>query len=144
MSVDSTFVKIAFRDANGKIETLWAIDLGDGEYQLDSSPWFQYGVSWKDVVEAEPDADGLLHYQRVRRKSGHKTLRVISENPIEQSFLDALVATGCTYEGATPRFLAIDVPADVELNAVVDMLDKSGLQWEYGDPTYQDIHGPTA
>jgi hypothetical protein len=41
-------VKIAFRDADGEVETLWPFDLGDHRYLLDNSPWYQGGVSWKD------------------------------------------------------------------------------------------------
>jgi hypothetical protein len=38
----SGMIKIAFSDQQGQIETLWARDLGDGRYRLDSSPWYQY------------------------------------------------------------------------------------------------------
>ena len=49
-SDQAELVKIAFTDDDGQVETLWAFDLGGGRYRLDSTPWFQYGVSWKDVV----------------------------------------------------------------------------------------------
>jgi len=43
-------LEVALTDDDGQVETLWAFDLGGGRYRLDSTPWFQYGVSWKDVV----------------------------------------------------------------------------------------------
>ena len=49
---DRPLVKIAFRDSAGEVETLWAFDLGGRRYQLDNSSWFQYGVSYNDIVEA--------------------------------------------------------------------------------------------
>src|SRR5439155_27088962 len=49
-SDQAELVKIAFTDDDGQVETLGAFDLGGGRYRLDSTPWFQYGVSWKEVV----------------------------------------------------------------------------------------------
>lgn len=138
MSGDPAFVKIAFQDADDDVETLWAVDLGDGSYRLDSSPWFQYGLSWMDVVEAEPESDGLLMFTRVREKGGHRTLRMSSDEPIEQSVLDSLVSIGCTFEGATPKYIAIDVPPDIDLSEPVKVLNESGLPWEYADPAFED------
>ena len=141
VSADPKFVKITFGDGDGDSESLWAIDLGDGAFKLDSTPWFQYGVSWRDIVEAEPDRSGLLCFTRIKEKSGHRTLRARSENPIDQAVLDAITSAGCSYEGATPKYIAIDAPPEVELSAVVRALDASGLEWEYADPPYEEVHG---
>ena len=133
--------KIAFTDSEGGVETLWAFDLGGGQYQLDSTPWFQYGVSYQDVVSATL-RDELLHFVQVLKKSGYRTLRVRSDTTVPSALLDMLVALGCKYEGANPSFIAIDVPANVELHAATALLVQSGLEWEYGDPTYEEIYGP--
>src|SRR5947208_4912603 len=100
-SDQAELVKIAFTDDDGQVETLWAFDLGGGRYRLDSTPWFQYGVSWKDVVAARPDSDGLLCFTQVLEKSGYRTVRVAfeertgAENPI----LSGLQSLGCSFEG---------------------------------------------
>ena len=133
--------KIAFTDAEGGVETLWAFDLGGGRYKLDSTPWFQYGVSYQDVVSAIL-RDEQPHFVQVLTKSGYRTLRVRSDTTVPSSLLDMLVALGCKYEGANPSFIAIDVPANVELHAATALLVQSGLEWEYGDPTYEEIYGP--
>jgi len=135
--------KVAFTDDQGDVETLWAFDLGDGHYKLDSTPWYQYGVSYQDIVLAA-DRDGQLHFERVIIKSGYRTLRVRSNSAVPQSLLDSLTALGCTYEGANPAFIGIDVPANVELSTAADALIASGLEWEYADPTYEQIYGPDA
>ncbi|QSX79367.1 DUF4265 domain-containing protein [Agrilutibacter solisilvae] len=135
--------KVAFTDDQGDVETLWAFDLGDGRYKLDSTPWYQYGVSYQDIVLAV-DRDGQLHFDRVIIKSGYRTLRVRSNNAVPQSLLDSVVALGCKYEGANPAFVGIDVPANVELSTAADLLIASGLEWEYADPTYEQIYGPEA
>jgi hypothetical protein len=134
-------VKIGFRDANGDVETLWAFSLGDGRYRIDNTPWYQYGVSWHDIVEAHVDADGMPWFDRVTQKSGNRTLRVKSEKAVPTLLLEAIKAIGCTYEGANPKFIAIDVPAAILLDEVVDLLVQSNLQWEYADPTYEQLHG---
>ena len=131
--------KVAFTDEHGDVETLWAFDLGDGRYKLDSTPWYQYGVSYQDVVSAS-SRDGQLHFERVLAKSGYRTLRVRSDERVPQTLLDSLVALGCTYEGANPTFIAIDVPPNVELTTAVDSLMASGIEWEHADPTHEQIY----
>ena len=124
---------------DGDVETLWAFDLGEGHYKLDSTPWYQYGVSYQDIVSATL-RDGQLHFDQVLAKSGYRTLRVRSDQQVPQILLDSLVALGCTYEGANPTFVVIDVPPNVELTTVVDSLMASGIEWEHADPTYEQIH----
>ena len=135
--------KVAFTDDQGDIETLWAFDLGNGQYKLDNTPWYQYGLSYQDIVAASL-RDGQLHFERLVAKSGFRTLRVRAPEPVPQSLLDSLVSLGCKYEGARPTFIGIDVPASVELSATVDLLEASGLEWEHADPTYEQIHGSEA
>ena len=138
---ESELTKIAFTDTEGGVETLWAFDLGGGRYKLDSTPWYQYGVSYQDVVSAV-FRNERLHFVQVLQKSGYRTLRVRSDTSVPKSLLDMLVAIGCKYEGANPSFIAIDVPANVQLHAATALLVQSGLEWEYADPTYEQIHGP--
>src|SRR5438477_12605988 len=53
-------------------ESLWAAPTDDGYYQLRNSPFYAYGLSWGDVVEALPfgdDAAGQrLRFQTVMRR----------------------------------------------------------------------------
>ncbi|MDV5143157.1 DUF4265 domain-containing protein [Streptomyces sp. SBC-4] len=46
------------------VESLWAVDLGDGTVRLDNTPWFVRGVASGDIIQAELDGDG------VRRATG--------------------------------------------------------------------------
>lgn len=140
---NAPLTKVAFTDDQGDVETLWAFDLGNGRYKLDSTPWYQYGVSYQDIVAASPK-DGQLHFERVVLKSGFRTLRLRSDSPVPQSLLDSMVSLGCKYEGANPTFIGIDVPAHVDIALVTDILVASGLEWEYGDPTYEQIYGSEA
>ncbi len=138
---DRPLAKIAFRDAEGHVETLWAFDLGNHLYTLDNTSWYQYGISYKDIVEALPHTDGLPIFTRVIEKSGYRTLRVMDEKCVPRQLLDKLVEVGCSYEGANPRFIAIDVPPGTDLAAVVRRLIASNAQWEYADPTYEQVYG---
>ena len=136
--------KVAFTSDDGLVETMWAFDLGQGRYKLDSTPWYQYGISYQDIVAAEPDERGQLFFTRVIAKSGVRTLRVRSDGPVPQELLDQLVSAGCQFEGAKPNFIGIDVPPGVELSTATTLLMKSGLEWEYADPTYEEIYGNEA
>ena len=140
---DLPLTKVAFTDDQGDVETLWAFDLGNGRYKLDSTPWYQYGVSYQDIVSAV-FRDGQLHFDQIIAKSGNRTLRVRSDENVPQVLLDSLVAAGCTYEGANPKFIGIDIPPSVDLSVAIHLLQESGLEWEHADPTYEQLYGPEA
>jgi hypothetical protein len=104
--------KIAF-DTETIVETLWARRIGPERYRIDNIPFFVYGVSLGDVVEArwreedlrphrgapegreqaqidERDEDegdeeyGFPYFVRVLEKSGNRTLRVaFSDYPLD-------------------------------------------------------------
>ena len=136
-------VKVLLQDGKD-VETLWAVHLHENLYRLDNSPFFAYRVSWEDIVEAEPNADGVLCFSRVAVKSGNRTLRAITKGYQTTSeearpFLDGIIELGCTYEGLQPRLISITVPPEIELETVADYLIESGHNWEYADPTYDDL-----
>ena len=136
-------VKVLLQEGE-EVETLWAVHLDENLYRLDNSPFFAYRVSWEDIVEAEPDSDGVLCFARMAVKSGNRTVRVITqgyETTSEEAkpFLDGIIELGCTYEGLQPRLISITVPSEIELQAVADYLIESGHNWEYADPKYDDL-----
>jgi hypothetical protein len=143
-------VKVLLEDESGNRETLWADALGGNLYRLDNRPWYAYGVSRGDVVEARPESPGdFPKFVRVVQKSGNRTLRLVlakgaDADPSAHAILDQLRSLGCSYEGANPRFFAVEVPPHVNLDSVSQFLISTGEQWEYADPTYEHLFpGPS-
>ena len=145
-------VKVLLTGPDGEVETLWAIARGDRRYELDNLPWFAYGISVGDVVDAAPDEDGTLVFQRILEKSGNRTVRVMLEQMESsdqltfesQRTLDQLQAAGCDYEGMNRRLFAINVPPGVALETVAALLIESRFEWEHADPTYDELHPGSA
>ena len=141
--------KVLFRvpddEGNATVETLWAIPLGDDRYKLDNSPFYAYGVSWQDTVFAPVDAqEGLPTFQSIVAKSGNRTVRVIFDPPVSpgnasEQVLQGLIALGCSYEGANPKYISVNIPPGVELQVVRAYLVQHHAQWEYADPTYESL-----
>ena len=140
--------KVAFRipgdDGTFDVETLWATRVGPDRYELDNSPFLAYSVSWRDVVLAPQDQDGMATFQSVVAKSGHRTLRVMLDPPFEEGNVSALemeklVGLGCSFEGSRSELMSVDVPPEVNLYAIRAHLISSGLQWEHADPTYYEL-----
>lgn len=129
-------------------EFLWADDLGDEKYQLKNFPFFAYGVSFDDIVEASVkyDDDPYPYFVKVIKKSGHKTLRVILDESIkisEQSRqqLKHISDMGCGYEGTNgEKYFVVNVQPHCDFDAVREYLNDQEIQWEYADPTYDQIH----
>lgn len=132
-------------DGSARPETLWATALGNDEYRLDNSPFHAYSVSWKDVVYAPFDAtSGFPTFVRIVRKSGHRTIRVVFDPPVQEGnesdiVLQGLLSLGCTYEGANRGYLAFDLPPGVPLEKVRHYLIEQNAQWEHADPTYAEL-----
>jgi hypothetical protein len=80
-------------------------------------------------------------FVNVVKKSGHKTIRVIAEKdsrdlPVLLSDINKL---GCTYEGAFSKLIVIDIPPEVELQKISEYLIETNFEWEYADPSYEQV-----
>lgn len=142
--MDSSSVKVLLQE-DENLETLWAEPVGQDLYRLDNLPFFAYGVSWLDVVEAHPDDNGQLVMSRVVEKSGHRTVRVIFDPGVDQSpearvILDGVVALGASYKRANPRYLAIDIPPGVDLMGIARYLTEHGVEWEHAVPRHSELY----
>jgi hypothetical protein len=146
MAGQPELVKVLLADEDGNVERLWATPLDQDRYQLENSPFYAYGVSWRDIIEARPNApDEWPSFVRVIEKSGHRTIRIILDPPADQSpesqnILDTVVGMGCRYEGAHPGYLAIDIPPEADFAVVYTYLTKTGQRWEHADPRYSDLY----
>ncbi len=146
MSTNQQRVKILLTDDEGHVEKLWAIHLGGCHYRLDNIPALARGVSWLDLVEAHPGADGFPEFVRVIEKSGHRTIRAFRESPgtvtdSESSWrvLDRLVEMRCHYEAAAPHAFVLSIPPALDLKTVQDYLDETGHLWEQTNPADEDV-----
>jgi hypothetical protein len=146
MLKSSGMVKVELRDNFNNVETLWATPLGNNRYRLENSPFFAYSVSWLDVIEArQPSTGGFPVLKRVLEKSGHRTIRIIFKPPVDKSrksksVLKKLEEMGCSYEGANPAFIAVNIPAEVDLSTICDYLTSTDLEWEHADPSYEELY----
>ena len=109
-------------------ETVWAEKVSDHRYRVRNIPFYMYGVSLDDVVLASPVQETLL-YSGVILPGGHSTYRLFLTAPMEnvEVFLDywgPLERVGCTYERATRRLLAVDVPPGANIYEVYSFLER--------------------
>ena len=146
-------VKVQLTGPEGEVETPWARSLGDDQYELDNTPWFTYGLSLHDVIEARAPAPGEFPaFVRVVRKSGYRTIRLNLDPPADASpesdaILDRLQELGCSYEGMNHRLIAVDIPPTVDLMAIREFLITTEQEWEHSDPEYDELFpngGPAA
>jgi len=148
MSNDPT-AKVLFRvpdvDGGATVETLWAVPLGNDFYKLDNSPFYAYGVSWQDTVYAPVSPEEqMATFQSVVERAGNRTVRIIFDPPVSpgnssDQVLQGLVSLGCSYEGATPKYISVNIPPTVDLQHVRSHLISHDAQWEHADPTFESL-----
>jgi hypothetical protein len=132
MSADQPMAKVFFRlerDEDGyppvDWESLWAVPLGGGKYRLDNVPFYAKGVSFGDTVAAVVKDEQLVVVELVGF-GGHSTVRVIVyDEAMTSEIREELRAIGCSTElSHIASFFSVDVPANVDYEAVVSLLQK--------------------
>ncbi len=72
-----------------------------------------------DLVRAVSDSTGVLWFDGIARKSRRSLIRIVFFEPWCEHVATRLQAMGCGTEGMEAfKLLAVDVPADVELDDV--------------------------
>ncbi|MGC3997230.1 MAG: DUF4265 domain-containing protein [Anaeromyxobacter sp.] len=132
-------------DEGGPAEDwLWGEPLGSGRYRIESSAFFAYGISRDDIVGATEEGGATPLLDEVLEKGGHRTLRVALDDGIDlraapmQKLLERLIEMGCTHEVLRPKIVAIDLPPEVDVQAIAALLQSLAegghLIWEWADP----------
>jgi Domain of unknown function (DUF4265) len=116
-----------------ELESVWATPVGDG-YQIDNIPFYVREIALGDIVRAEKDDDGMLHFKSLVRPSGHSTVRLWFAKGREQDvelIRQKLRELGCVSElSDLPRLVAVDIPQSVPYERVrkfLDEVEKTGL-----------------
>jgi hypothetical protein len=110
------------------VEVMWAVPRGGDRYELRNVPFYAYGLNWGDVVQASQRADDEHPVvEAVVTAGGHRTIRFdMDEATAEErsvAMLEALEQLGAGCERHSGGFVAIDVPPDVDYDAVFDQLE---------------------
>lgn len=121
-------VKVLFEvenaDGSVEIESVWAVPVENG-YQIDNVPFYAKEVAYHDIVIAEPNEDGMLHFTGLVSASGHSTVRLWFANEADVAQVrDALRGMGCSSELDLSRLVAIDIPPSVPYERVRTYLDQ--------------------
>lgn len=124
-------IKVGFptpSESPGRLEFLWARPLEDGNYEVDSIPLLVFGIASGDVVAtAVSELDGMI-FSRVVRPGGHSTYRVMATETADlqqfDDYLSKLKLLGCSFERASKRFIAIDVPPATDVYRAYGLLEE--------------------
>jgi len=63
-----------------------------------------------------------------------------NEEGPEKRHLESLLALGCTFSGANPKYICIEIPEEVSLQIICDYLTENGIQWEHASPSYETLY----
>ena len=117
-------------------ESLWARPLGENRFRIKNVPFYAFGVSYDDVVEA-PTIGNQNVMRAVVQRGGHSTYRIFVSNTASlkrfSEFWLPLERLGCTFERATERLFGIDVPPEADIYKVYDLLQagEDASVWDF-------------
>lgn len=109
-------------------EKLWATEVEHGYFRIENNPFYAYGISFADLVEAELGSQDEVLFCRVVLKGGHSNYRIMLRDGSRRAEFDRiwlnLESLGCRYESSKSpeKFFAIDVPPDVDVHYVYSVL----------------------
>lgn len=107
-------------------ETVWVEPLESGNYRVENSPFYAFGVSYMDIVGGIDD-DGLLIFDGVISRGGHSTYRIIKSSEGGNSFANywvPLQQIGCTYEEGLNGLLSVDIPPEIDIFLAYELLER--------------------
>ena len=126
--------------AGAATESLWAEPVQDGIYRLRNVPFYAKGVSYDDLIEAEP-RNGVLLFKGVRQHNGHSTYRIFAKNgrdaPNVLILIERLKKMRCSIEAATDKLVGVDVLPQADIYQVYEALEESERN---GDVDFQEGH----
>ncbi len=106
------------QDAGISGETVWAERVGQDLYRLRNIPFHTFGFAFGDIVRTA-ERDGWPTVVGLAQDGGNYAVRIMfavdSESLQAQEVLRELRSVGCTFEMASGRLVAVDVPLDMEV-----------------------------
>lgn len=126
---------------NSLSESVWAEEKGNGLYRMDNVPFYAYGVSYNDLIEAKVNKNGELIFRQVVEHSGHSTYRFFVNKGIDRGkfneYWEKLEKHGCTYEKGFGTLYAVDVPPQANIEEVYKILEEGEKKGIWG---FEEAH----
>lgn len=126
----------------GKSESLWSNSLGNQLYELQNIPFYAEHLNLQDIVKCDESVDGLPVIQKLVKRSGNRTLRVIfrDETP-EDTCVDIIWELGkqkIFSEKVADRRFMFNIPPTSDYawaQSFLNEKENEGLLWVYEQPT---------
>lgn len=118
-------------------EELWAKQwFREDNFQIRNVPFYAKGISLNDIIQTI-QVGNVEYFKNVLQKSGHSTYRIFLEDKVTKDSFDqhwsSLENMGCSYEQATNRLYAIDIPPEVDIYKAYSLLEigKQDNIWDF-------------
>lgn len=104
-------------------EGIWTLPLENGNFVIDSIPFYVLGISPDDEVAAEASGEELV-FKGLIRPSGNSTFRLLLSEPDTSEVVRLrLRSLGCDSEfNQFIGLLAVEIPATVDIHPFLDFI----------------------
>lgn len=137
-------VDLTYAGLPGQMEQLWLNGLDGRRFRIECIPFCAYGLAYLDEVLIDPEG---MFVQSVVAFSGNRVLRALlhegregggnSADEVCESIKSVAADLGLGVEMHGERFLAFDVPRDVDVRHLVDVTaswaNRGALNFEWSD-----------
>ncbi|MBC7881547.1 MAG: DUF4265 domain-containing protein [Anaerolineae bacterium] len=136
-SSESKYEKLVFvveeNDGSSTCESVWVRAVGDSLYCVDNIPFFVDDVSIGDVISAEV-VDNVNYFKEIVERSGSSIVRVmVNDELYVEEAINKLQEFGCHTERMLPKVFALEVPAELSFENIIDYLwqGEQSKRWIY-------------
>lgn len=139
--MEKVFLKLEIIDGYPPVsmESVWAEKKGENKYRIKNIPFYSKEICLDDEVSTSIGDDNELLFNAVVSDEGNSTVRVIfysHDESVPRLIMDDIANMGCSWEGMSKKFFAINVPKHVDFDLVVGFLEEKSnvgeLDYEYG------------
>jgi hypothetical protein len=123
-------VKLLFKvDTDGEsppvsFESVWAKELGEKLYRIESIPFYAGDATLGDVVKARV-RKGDLWFGEMVEESDNSLIWVVVMDGDPGEIISSIMALGCDVERCNTEYFAINIPPTVKLSKVTGLLAKN-------------------
>ncbi|AZL73638.1 DUF4265 domain-containing protein [Pseudomonas oryziphila] len=121
------------------VESVWAEKIDENTYKIKNIPFYSKDICLDDEISTSRGNNGEAVFTDVIGDEGNSTIRIIffgDNEDLSELVMAEISSMGCSWEGMSKKFFSVNIPANVDFDAISGYLEKKSeagiLDYDYG------------